>query len=127
MHFTVEVGAREGRFGGNQRIVVIQKSQLSGGIERLDFRATPLAKGTGSIQEDVILCRLGQCDASGYITIMAPQGGTFAVEKFETRNYRNRPGGSADGGMCGVEDGVPEFAETLEGAGWGSPMPTFIS
>ena len=41
--------------------------------------------------------------------------------------YRSRPGGSAEGGMWGVDEGVPEFAETLLGAGCGRPMPTFIS
>jgi hypothetical protein len=36
---------------------------------------------------------------------------------FLGRIYRSRPGGSAEGGMCGVADGLPAFAETLEGAG----------
>jgi hypothetical protein len=31
--------------------------------------------------------------------------------------YRSRPGGSAEGGIEGVAEGAPEFAETLEGAG----------
>ena len=42
-------------------------------------------------------------------------------------DYRRRPGGSADGGVWGVAEGEPEFAETLDGAGCGKPIPTFIS
>jgi hypothetical protein len=41
--------------------------------------------------------------------------------------YRKRPGGSAERGIEGVSEGEPEFAETLEGAGCGKPIPMFIS
>jgi hypothetical protein len=127
VHLTVEIGAWKGRFSGNQRIVVIQKSQSIGCIERFNLRPAPLAKRAGSVHEDVVLCLLSHSAASRIQDYYGTAGRHMSGWEIEMRNYRNRPGGSADGGMCGVEDGAPEFADTLEGAGCGSPMPTFIS
>ena len=132
MHFLVKIGARDGSLCRHSRIIIIKESNASVRIVWLDLVSRPSAERAGAVQKNIVFWRFWHRPACECTSTLLSHFKRWRKPdpKFYPKlfaGYRSRPGGSAEGGMWGVDEGVPEFAETLLGAGCGSPIPSFIS